>query len=138
MRGDANRLAQVVGNLLSNAIKYSPEGGTVGVIIGMTFFTGAQVGLSGYAALNQLGTAAFAGFVLFAGLGAVDAWAGFEVDFAAFAAFAALCGFAAGRDLWTVGDDDSASFAERVGAAARAFGAGADATTTPPWDQQAM
>ncbi|GAA3525181.1 MlaE family ABC transporter permease [Nocardioides daeguensis] len=38
-------------------------GGTVGVIIGMTFFTGAQVGLSGYAALNQLGTAAFAGFV---------------------------------------------------------------------------
>ncbi len=38
-------------------------GGTVGVIIGMTFFTGAQVGLSGYAALNQLGTAPFAGFV---------------------------------------------------------------------------
>ncbi|HYG93646.1 MAG TPA: ABC transporter permease [Nocardioides sp.] len=38
-------------------------GGTVGVIVGMTFFTGAQVGLSGYAALNQLGTAAFTGFV---------------------------------------------------------------------------
>lgn len=38
-------------------------GGTIGVILGMTFFTGAQVGLSGYAALNQLGTAAFAGFV---------------------------------------------------------------------------
>jgi phospholipid/cholesterol/gamma-HCH transport system permease protein len=38
-------------------------GGTVGVIIGMTFFTGAQVGLSGYAALNQLGTAPLAGFV---------------------------------------------------------------------------
>ncbi|WP_341923972.1 ABC transporter permease [Nocardioides psychrotolerans] len=38
-------------------------GGTVGVIAGMTFFTGAQVGLSGYAALNQLGTAAFSGFV---------------------------------------------------------------------------
>ncbi len=38
-------------------------GGTVGVILGMTFFTGAQVGLSGYAALDQLGTAAFAGFV---------------------------------------------------------------------------
>ena len=29
VRGDPNRLAQVVGNLLSNAIKYSPEGGTV-------------------------------------------------------------------------------------------------------------
>ena len=38
-------------------------GGTVGVIATMTFFTGAQVGLSGYAALNQLGTAAFSGFV---------------------------------------------------------------------------
>ena len=38
-------------------------GGTVGVIIGMTFFTGAQVGLSGYAALDQLGTARLAGFV---------------------------------------------------------------------------
>src|ERR1700750_705795 len=38
-------------------------GGTVGVIAGMTFFTGAQVGLSGYAALNQIGTAAFSGFV---------------------------------------------------------------------------
>jgi signal transduction histidine kinase len=29
VRGDPNRLAQVVANLLSNAIKYSPEGGTV-------------------------------------------------------------------------------------------------------------
>ncbi|HET7682738.1 MAG TPA: ABC transporter permease [Marmoricola sp.] len=38
-------------------------GGTVGVILAMTFFTGAQVGLSGYAALDQIGTAAFAGFV---------------------------------------------------------------------------
>ncbi|MGY2873206.1 phospholipid/cholesterol/gamma-HCH transport system permease protein [Marmoricola sp. URHA0025 HA25] len=38
-------------------------GGTVGVILVMTFFTGAQVGLSGYASLNQIGTAAFSGFV---------------------------------------------------------------------------
>lgn len=38
-------------------------GGTIGVILGMTFFTGAQVGLSGYAALDQLGTAPLAGFV---------------------------------------------------------------------------
>jgi two-component system sensor histidine kinase/response regulator len=29
VRGDRDRLAQVIGNLLSNAIKYSPEGGTV-------------------------------------------------------------------------------------------------------------
>ena len=32
VRGDRNRLAQVVGNLLSNAIKYSPEGGTVELV----------------------------------------------------------------------------------------------------------
>jgi len=38
-------------------------GGTVGVILVLTFFTGAQVGLSGYAALDQIGTAAFAGFI---------------------------------------------------------------------------
>ena len=38
-------------------------GGTVGVILAMTFFTGTEVGLQGYAALNQLGTAAFSGFV---------------------------------------------------------------------------
>jgi signal transduction histidine kinase len=31
VRGDSNRLAQVVANLLSNAIKYSPGGGTVRV-----------------------------------------------------------------------------------------------------------
>jgi phospholipid/cholesterol/gamma-HCH transport system permease protein len=38
-------------------------GGTVGVIAMLTFFTGTNVGLQGYAALNQLGTAAFSGFV---------------------------------------------------------------------------
>ena len=32
VRGDPNRLAQVVANLLSNAIKYSPDGGTVEVV----------------------------------------------------------------------------------------------------------
>jgi signal transduction histidine kinase len=32
VRGDADRLAQVVGNLLSNAIKYSPDGGDVEVV----------------------------------------------------------------------------------------------------------
>jgi phospholipid/cholesterol/gamma-HCH transport system permease protein len=38
-------------------------GGTVGVITMMAFFTGTEVGLQGYAALNQIGTAAFSGFV---------------------------------------------------------------------------
>jgi phospholipid/cholesterol/gamma-HCH transport system permease protein len=38
-------------------------GGTVGVITMMAFFTGTEVGLQGYAALNQIGTSAFSGFV---------------------------------------------------------------------------
>lgn len=38
-------------------------GGTIGVMIGLTLFTGTVVGLQGYAALDQLGTSAFAGFV---------------------------------------------------------------------------
>jgi phospholipid/cholesterol/gamma-HCH transport system permease protein len=38
-------------------------GGTVGVICFLTFFTGTEVGLQGYQALNQLGSSAFTGFV---------------------------------------------------------------------------
>jgi len=38
-------------------------GGTVGVITFLSFFTGTEVGLQGYAALNQIGTGAFTGFI---------------------------------------------------------------------------
>ena len=38
-------------------------GGTIGVMVGLTLFTGTVVGLQGYAALNQIGTAAFTGFI---------------------------------------------------------------------------
>lgn len=38
-------------------------GGTVGVIAAMCFFVGTEVGISGYAALDQIGAAAFSGFV---------------------------------------------------------------------------
>jgi phospholipid/cholesterol/gamma-HCH transport system permease protein len=38
-------------------------GGTVGVIAFLAFFTGTEVGLQGYTALNQLGTGAFTGFI---------------------------------------------------------------------------
>ncbi|MGH3437361.1 MAG: MlaE family ABC transporter permease [Sciscionella sp.] len=38
-------------------------GGTLGVMIGMTFMTGIIVGLQGYASLNQLGTSALTGFI---------------------------------------------------------------------------
>ncbi|GAB3294515.1 MlaE family ABC transporter permease [Parasphingorhabdus pacifica] len=38
-------------------------GGTVGVMVGMTVFTGTVVGMQGFTALDQLGTSAFAGFM---------------------------------------------------------------------------
>jgi phospholipid/cholesterol/gamma-HCH transport system permease protein len=38
-------------------------GGTVGVIAFLCFFTGTEVGLQGYLALDQLGTSAFTGFI---------------------------------------------------------------------------
>jgi phospholipid/cholesterol/gamma-HCH transport system permease protein len=38
-------------------------GGTVGVIAFLCFFTGTEVGLQGYAALDQLGVASYAGFI---------------------------------------------------------------------------
>ena len=41
----------------------SVVGGTVGVMVMMTLATGTVVGLQGYAALDQIGTAAYTGFV---------------------------------------------------------------------------
>ena len=38
-------------------------GGTIGVIAAMSFFTGTEVGIQGYASLDQIGAAAFAGFI---------------------------------------------------------------------------
>ncbi|MQA96079.1 MAG: ABC transporter permease [Streptosporangiales bacterium] len=38
-------------------------GGTVVIVAFMTFFTGTEVGLQGYNALNQIGTAAYTGFI---------------------------------------------------------------------------
>jgi len=52
-------LAQV--SLGSGALAVA--GGTVGVIGFLTFFTGTEVGLQGYQALNQIGSSAFTGFI---------------------------------------------------------------------------
>ncbi|MBK1784066.1 MlaE family ABC transporter permease [Prauserella cavernicola] len=38
-------------------------GGTVGVMVGLTLFTGVLVGLQGFSALNSIGTSAFTGFL---------------------------------------------------------------------------
>ena len=38
-------------------------GGTIGVMVALSLFTGSVVGLQGYAALDQLGTSALTGFI---------------------------------------------------------------------------
>jgi phospholipid/cholesterol/gamma-HCH transport system permease protein len=38
-------------------------GGTIGVMVALSLFTGTVVGLQGYSALNQLGTASLTGFI---------------------------------------------------------------------------
>jgi phospholipid/cholesterol/gamma-HCH transport system permease protein len=38
-------------------------GGSVGVVVFLTFFTGSEVGLEGYQGLQQIGISAFAGFI---------------------------------------------------------------------------
>ena len=56
-------IARILAEVTLGSGSLAVIGGTVGVIVAMCFFTGTEVGLQGYAALNQLGTANFAGFV---------------------------------------------------------------------------
>jgi phospholipid/cholesterol/gamma-HCH transport system permease protein len=56
-------IGRILGEVTFGSGSLAVIGGTVGVIAMMTFFTGTNVGLQGYAALNQIGTAAFSGFV---------------------------------------------------------------------------
>jgi len=59
----SKEILRILGDVTLGSGSLAVIGGTVGVITAMTFFTGTEVGLQGYAALNQLGTAAFSGFV---------------------------------------------------------------------------
>jgi phospholipid/cholesterol/gamma-HCH transport system permease protein len=59
----SKEILRILGEVTLGSGSLAVIGGTVGVITAMTFFTGTEVGLQGYAALNQLGTSAFAGFV---------------------------------------------------------------------------
>ncbi|HSV67048.1 MAG TPA: ABC transporter permease [Mycobacteriales bacterium] len=56
-------VVRLLGEVTFGSGALSVIGGTVGVITFMTFFTGTEVGLQGYAALNQIGTSAFTGFI---------------------------------------------------------------------------
>jgi phospholipid/cholesterol/gamma-HCH transport system permease protein len=54
---------RLLGEVAFGAGALAVIGGTVGVIAFLSFFTGTEVGLQGYAALNQLGSSAFTGFI---------------------------------------------------------------------------
>jgi len=56
-------IARILAEVTLGSGSLAVIGGTIGVITMMAFFTGTEVGLQGYAALNQLGTSAFSGFV---------------------------------------------------------------------------
>jgi phospholipid/cholesterol/gamma-HCH transport system permease protein len=56
-------VARLLGEVSFGTGGLAVVGGTVGVIAFLTFFTGTEVGLQGYQALNQIGSGAFTGFI---------------------------------------------------------------------------
>lgn len=56
-------VARLLGEVSFGVGGLTVVGGTVGVVVFLTFFTGTEVGLQGYQALNQVGTSAFTGFI---------------------------------------------------------------------------
>jgi phospholipid/cholesterol/gamma-HCH transport system permease protein len=54
---------RLLGEVVFGSGSLAVIGGTVGVIAVMCFFTGTEVGLQGYAALNQIGVGPLAGFI---------------------------------------------------------------------------
>ncbi|CAM3354210.1 ABC transporter permease [Stackebrandtia soli] len=56
-------IARLLGEVSFGVGGLTVVGGTIGVVVFLTFFTGTEVGLQGYQALNQVGTSAFTGFI---------------------------------------------------------------------------
>ncbi|MFC4911615.1 MlaE family ABC transporter permease [Actinomadura gamaensis] len=63
LRRYPKEIVRLLGEVAFGSGALAVIGGTVGVMLGMTVFTGVVVGLEGYAALDQIGSAAFTGFV---------------------------------------------------------------------------
>lgn len=63
LRGYRKEILRLLAEVTLGSGALAVIGGTIGVIAGMTFFTGTEVGIQGYASLDQIGAAAFAGFV---------------------------------------------------------------------------
>jgi phospholipid/cholesterol/gamma-HCH transport system permease protein len=62
LRRYSKEIARILAEVSFGSGALAVIGGTIGVMVGMTVFTGTVVGLQGYAALDQIGTAAFTGF----------------------------------------------------------------------------
>ncbi|MQA10061.1 MAG: ABC transporter permease [Pseudonocardiaceae bacterium] len=63
VRRYSKEITRLIGEVSFGSGALAVIGGTIGVMVGMTVFTGTVVGMQGYSALNQVGTSAFAGFI---------------------------------------------------------------------------
>src|SRR4051794_12168258 len=63
LRRYSREIIRLLGEVSFGSGALAVIGGTIGVMVGLCVFTGTVVGLQGFAALNQIGTSALAGFV---------------------------------------------------------------------------
>jgi phospholipid/cholesterol/gamma-HCH transport system permease protein len=63
LRRYKKEVLRLLGEVVFGSGSLAVIGGTVGVIATLSFFTGTEVGLQGYAALDQLGVASYSGFI---------------------------------------------------------------------------
>jgi phospholipid/cholesterol/gamma-HCH transport system permease protein len=63
LRRYSKEIVRLLGEVSFGSGALAVIGGTIGVMVGLCVFTGTVVGLQGFAALNQIGTSALAGFV---------------------------------------------------------------------------
>src|ERR1700753_2237118 len=63
MRGYDKEILRLLAEVSFGSGALAVIGGTIGVMAGLTLFTGVVVGIQGYTALNEIGTAAFTGFI---------------------------------------------------------------------------
>jgi phospholipid/cholesterol/gamma-HCH transport system permease protein len=63
LRSYPREVVRLLGQVSFGSGALAVIGGTIGVMVTLSLFTGAVVGLQGYAALNSLGTATLTGFI---------------------------------------------------------------------------
>src|SRR5690606_23767795 len=63
IRRDSKEVLRLLAEVSFGSGSLAVIGGTVGVMVGLTLFTGVMVGLQGFSALDSIGTSAFTGFL---------------------------------------------------------------------------